>query len=534
MLPAVTNNNEPTSLEQLKDKWQNASQTHKLALVAGVCLLMAVLVSYNLAGKSDNWRPLFSNLPPNRASQVVEKLDEMGQPYRLGGDGSIILVPPTSVDRLRLELASAGLLENDSAGFELFESASLSRSDFSERVTYLRALQGELSTTIAAIPSVKKARVHLNLNKKAIFLDQQPEASAAVFVEMTAGAKLNENQIRGIISLVANSVEALDASRVTLFDSTGALQITGADLEQGSATPDGDAEDQSLRLTNLAQSFVDRILGPGKGLASVRVELDYDVRRVERESHDPGADGKGVPLHREDTSETFEGTKPNPAETDNGGPPVAVAEADGKEKPKYEQKSTKVDYAVSKTREILEEKPGGVARITASVVVDSNAGLTEEQLKDLAQGVKVAIGLNDTRGDMFELRALPFNREHIEAVNQEIAQAEQATEERNQLLLKVLSAVGGSAILGILVGLFVRRKKKREEVWMDVRVNELEGADEDPAALEEHLNLLLPAEEPDVIDESIDELLVRALEEVERDPESIARLLERWIAGENN
>ena len=68
---------------------------------------------------------------------------------------------------------------------------------------------------------------------------------------------------------------------------------------------------------------------------------------------------------------------------------------------------------------------------------------------------------------------------------------------------------------------------------MDVAVGQLEGG-EDQAALEEQLNLLLPAEEPDEVEESTDELLVRALEEVERDPESVARLLERWVAGEGN
>ena len=66
---------------------------------------------------------------------------------------------------------------------------------------------------------------------------------------------------------------------------------------------------------------------------------------------------------------------------------------------------------------------------------------------------------------------------------------------------------------------------------MDVAVGQLEGGD-DQAALEEQLNLLLPAEEPEEVEESTDELLVRALEEVERDPESVARLLERWVSGE--
>lgn len=521
-------------MEPLKEKWEEATPVQKLGVAAVICLILAVFVTYSLTSSDGNWKPLFSQLSATRASQIVEKLDEMGQPYRLGGDGSLILVPPTAVNRLRLELASAGLLEEDDQGFELFESASLSRSDFSERVTYLRALQGELASTIASIENVKKARVHLNLNRRPIFLDQKQQTSAAVYVEMALGSKLNENQIRGIISLVANSVEGLDPSRVTLFDSTGTLQVSGEELEDGSLSG-GDSKNQSEELSRLAQSMVDRILGPGKGLASVRVELDHKVRRVEKESHAPGGDGQGVPLHREDVSEVFEGTKPGGPADANGGPGVQVADTANGEKPKYQQQSSKVDFAVSRTTEVLEEKPGGVSRISASVIVDSNAGLTEEQLQDLALGVKTAIGLDDTRGDKFELRALPFNREHLELASQEIAAAEQEQAKEKELLLYMLAGVGGTAILGILIGLFLRRKRKRQEVWMDVAVDSMAAPEsEDMSALEEQLNLLLPAEEPEAEGESTDELLVRALEEVERDPASVARLLERWVEGDGH
>ena len=81
----------------------------------------------------------------------------------------------------------------------------------------------------------------------------------------------------------------------------------------------------------------------------------------------------------------------------------------------------------------------------------------------------------------------------------------------------------------------MNRKKKREEVWMDVNVDSLGdgGQEEDMEALEESLNLLLPAEEPEEEEESTDELLLKALEEVERDPASVARLIELWVEGDN-
>lgn len=523
--------NELTQAERMRERWEEASPTQKLALAAVLSMVLSVLCTYSLMSGPGEWKPLFSNLDVERASQVVEKLNEMGQPYRLGNNGSLILVPPTAVNRLRLELASAGILEQSDKGFELFEQASLSRSDFSEKVTYLRALQGELSATIASIQKVRKARVHLNLAKNSVFLDQSSQSSAAVYVEMSPGAQLNDKQIKGIISLVANSVEGLDAERVTLFDSTGSLQVSGGDLKEGSIGM-ASSDDRSAELSRLGQSMVDRILGPGKGFASVRVELDFNERRIERESHSPGADGAGVPLRQENTSEQFEGTRPNIAGGTEEQIPVEEVPANGgAQKPKYIQTSTKTDYAVSKTTEVLEEKPGGVARISASVIVDSNAGLTDEQLNDLAEGVKTAIGLQEERGDKFEIRALPFNREHLEAVEEEIVAAEQERAQQKQILLYILAGIGGTVVLSALVGLMLRRRRKRREIWMDVTVDQPDEEPEELDELEGHLDLLLPAEEPEQ-EPTTDKLLVRALEEVERDPASVARLLERWVEGD--
>ena len=387
----------PSQLESLKERWEDSSNVQKLGLAAILCLVLASATVWGVSSSSGDYKPLFGRMSPTRAGQVVEKLEEMGQPYRLGGDGTIVMVPPSALNRLRLELAATGLLEEKEQGFELFESASLSRSDFSERVTYLRALQGELSSTISSIDKVSKARVHLNLSERPLFLDQEQQTSAAIYLEMAPGAKLNDNQIRGIIALVANSVDSLEKEQVTLFDSTGAIHISGSDLDANNLSEE-DSEDHSQRLSKIAQSLVDRVLGPGRGLASVRVELNHDVRRVEKEFHQAGEDGEGVPIRREDTSELFEGTKPVEGAQEGVTTPQEIPNQQGFTQPKYTQTSTKVDFAVSKTTEFLEQKPGEIARISASVIVDSNVGLSEEQVTALAEGVKSAIGVRDDRG----------------------------------------------------------------------------------------------------------------------------------------
>ena len=533
MLEAIEH--QDSLLTNISDKWEDSSPNQKFGFATVICLILAVAIAWAMSGRTSDWRPISAGMSPSQTAEVVQKLEDMGQSYKLSADGSMVLVPAVSVHRLRLELAATGMMENGGKGFELFESASLSRSDFSERVTYLRAIQGELSNTISAVENIKKARVHLNLAKRAIFLDQKAESSAAIYVELRTGASLNQNQVKGIIHLVANSVEGLKIENVNLFDASGQLNVSGEDLDESKLSP-GDSDDRSARLTKIAQAMLDRILGPGKALANVQIEIDYETRRVERESNEAGKDGKEVALHREDRSETFEGTRPKPeASGEAGGPPVEVTENAGADKPKYSQTSSNVDYAVTKTRETIEERGGGVVRMSASIIVDSAAELTDKQLKDLALGVKTAIGFNKERKDQFEIRSLPFNREQMKEIEESMAQEALQKQSEKTTILYALAGAGGLAILAAIVGFFVKRKKSRSEVWVDVDVTQEPEfqSDDDLLALEDNIDFdLLTSKEPEPEEESHEELLLRALEEVERDPEAVARLIENWIEGD--
>ena len=156
-----------------------------------------------------------------------------------------------------------------------------------------------------------------------------------------------------------------------------------------------------------------------------------------------------------------------------------------------------------------------------------------EQLAALAQAVKVAIGLREERLDQFELQALPFNKDHLKQLDQEISEFEQKEADTQRLLMYALAGVGSTVLVGLILGLLMRGRKKRKKDWadMDISVDDMLSR-KDPAALEEKVNLLLPSVMPDAQDESTDDLLLRALEEVERDPESVARLIESWMGRE--
>ena len=397
-------------------------------------------------------------------------------------------MPAEDVQKLRIKLAGEGLTQNSTVGFELFENVSLSRSEFSERVTYLRALQGELNHTIEALAPVRRARVHLNLPQRPIFLDEKQNASAAIYVELETGSKLNENQIGGIVHLVANSVEGLQLSQVDVFDAAGSFHVNGGDLEEERKLG-GDGEERSRLLTQQAQKLVDRVVGPGNALATVQIEIDLETRTTERELAEPGGEGKGTLLRREERIEDFKGTKPsppqprvvspeNPGEPQNpGGPNVETVQTEaGQELPTYVQKVAKEDFAVNRIRERSEHRAGKTSRLTASILVDNSVGLSPQQLADLAEGVKSAIGFDERRGDVLNLKALPFNRSHLREFNEKLAQEELAESQAQQSLIYLLVGFASLVVIGLVTRALMQKRKRRKEVWMDVSIDNAAGS----------------------------------------------------------
>ena len=106
-------------------------------------------------------------------------------------------------------------------GFEIFDKQSLGITDFVQKVNYLRAMQGELSRTVASLSPVSAARVHLALPQKRLFKSEQQRVTASIIVKLAPGRALKETQVQGIVNLVAGSVEGLEPEYVTVVDAAG-------------------------------------------------------------------------------------------------------------------------------------------------------------------------------------------------------------------------------------------------------------------------------------------------------------------------
>ena len=105
-------------------------------------------------------------------------------------------------------------------------------SDFIQRTNYIRAIQGELSRTIAQLNGVKAARVMVVMPENKLLVNTvKGRATASVFVD-TGAMRLDRESVNSVRFLVANSVEGLLLEDVAVVDQRGnvlseELQETG-------------------------------------------------------------------------------------------------------------------------------------------------------------------------------------------------------------------------------------------------------------------------------------------------------------------
>ena len=155
-------------LLQLQNLLKNISVGKRIAifiLVIGSILGFVFLM--NWAGQPE-FHPLYTNLDSQDAGIILNRLKEQKIPYRISSNGNTILIPQEHIYETRISLASEGLPQGGSIGFEIFDNTKFGMSEFAQNVNYQRALQGKLARTINGFAEVDSSRVHIVMPEKSL------------------------------------------------------------------------------------------------------------------------------------------------------------------------------------------------------------------------------------------------------------------------------------------------------------------------------------------------------------------------------
>ncbi|MEY3125116.1 MAG: hypothetical protein RLZZ573_1636, partial [Pseudomonadota bacterium] len=153
-MPHSTGNNKMPSVATiplnptLGQRMSGMDQGLLLRLALGIVLFVAIAAIGLFMGRQSDWRVLYSNLADKDGGAVIAQLGTLNVPYKYAEGGGAILVPSDRVHDVRLKLASLGLPKGSVNGFEMMESNRFGMTQFQERLTFQRGLEGELTRTI--------------------------------------------------------------------------------------------------------------------------------------------------------------------------------------------------------------------------------------------------------------------------------------------------------------------------------------------------------------------------------------------------
>ena len=460
--------------------WQALAQLsaqQKLGLIVAVALAAALLVGAWIWTRTPDYRVLFTNLDDRDGGAILAALQQMNVPYKLG-EGGAILVPASQVHEARLELAAQGLPKGGLVGFELMENPKLGASQFQEQVNYQRALEGELARTVQSIAAVQAARVHLAIPRPSVFLREREKPSASVLVHLYPGRSLDAAQVNAIVHLVSSSVPELQPKNVTVIDQRGTLLSSNAD-PMTAAGLDPSQLKYRTELENLYARRIEAILAPIVGASNLRAQVsaDVDFSHVEKtaETYKPnGTPAEAAVRSQHVVESTGEGAPAAagiPGALSNQPPGNATAPLEAapakKDSPATPppvtaplvptRKESTTNYEVDKTVTYTRSPSGVVRRLSAAVVVNYRTvpgadgkmemkPLSAEELAQITNLVKEAIGFDEKRGDTVNVVNSPFTAPEEEPAPAEVPLWKQpqtlslATEVGKHLLFAALAA----------------------------------------------------------------------------------------------
>ena len=366
-----------------------------MILVVGLAAAGLIFAVAQWAG-APTWVPAFTGVPLESVSAMTDKLDQSGVKYKLERGGADIMVAATDLAKARVALAKGGLPNSGRPGLELFDQPSWGMTDFTQRINYRRALEGELERTISKIRGIDNAQVHLVLHETDGFAGGDKPTEASVVLKLKGES--DPETVKGIAHLVASSVEGLTSEHLTIVNDAGRLLSEAVEtnsptgLTSRQLTMQRELEDY---MRTKAEKIVAQMVGSQNMRVQVSAAMSFD--HVERTS--AAVDPEKQVVSAEQKAEITPGAQGGAA-----------------------QNNSSTTYENTKTTESFVAAPGAVKRLTVAVLVADRVPAaapnakaqpapqprSAEELRQIETMVRNAVGADSARGDVVSVVSVPF------------------------------------------------------------------------------------------------------------------------------
>jgi len=509
----------------------------QVAIIAVGVLVTGAVFGISQWATKPTMVPLYADVPVAQVRKVTDKLTELAIPHELDNTGTTILVASTDLVKARVDLAAEAMPGTGRPGLELFDKPSWGMTDFTQKVNYRRALEGELERSIGTLTNVEAVQVHLALEDDKLFKENERHSKASVTLTMAGGATPKPETVHGIASLVASSVGGLEPEHVTIVDARGQALTMQDEGSVAGLTSRQLAVQREVEtyMQEKADKLLSSLVGPGNARVQVSAAINFD--KVERTTQ--AVDPEKQALSTEQKSEVT---------------PSSPQQGAG-----YTQTAT--SYENTRSVENFSGAIGNVKKLTVAVLVADKVVRADgadaataaapptvttrsaEELTRIETLMRSALGVDSTRGDMISVVSAPFDIPVPTVVKQDSVVAPDLMA-RLQTNPKPIVAIAALVVLLIIAVLTLSALKPKKSATSDTANRTLPpntGYPELPASTQMQAAMQAAAEMEQMqrqVDERRQVVLPpttttpereQALATVEQRPDAAIRVTKNWL-----
>ncbi len=488
----------------------------KMMILIGTILILGITTGSILYISRPEYVVLYKDLSLKESGEIVKNLDELKVKYKIKDEGTI-LVPKEAINKIKMDLSTKGVPSAKFSYEDILNKNNMFMSDDEKQKAFNYALQNQLASVIEEIPSVKKALVNLSIPQSSDFIleENKKDAKASVFIEVQEGELLDKESVDGIATLIANSVEGLDAKNVTIHDSKG--KVLNQNDENESFASANQLELQNKVKKDIEKSvseFLSSVYGYGNVSIMASVKLNFDTDITESKEYKPPVEGEenGIVRSLDESNEVLK-------DNSNGGVPgtdtnteeVPVYQQAGDASSDYNKSHKIVNYEINEIARKVEKAKGQIQDITVAVILNSEIlegkELSDEKKKEIAKLVSAATGL-DTKA--VEVYAQSFNTDIADALKDTSKSSKGSLPMWAIILLIVVILI---PIIGAIIYFIIKKRKEKEAIET------------------EPVSLSVPEEQLEELELDIKESgYKKSIENfVEKKPEIVSQLLKSWL-----
>lgn len=410
-------------MEQLLSFFNNLNKQQKMTVIGGVGALFAFLVFIIVYTKINNSTKRYSEIIATSLSQtevanVSAELESLKIPFSVDGRDNNLTLRTSSefINIAKIKLITSEALSNKHNGWEIFDKSNIGTTKFENKIKYLQALEGELSRSVESLSTVLSASIKIAFPKETLFVSKKKPVTASAVLRIRDGMRLTGKQATGIKNFIASAIPELDTENIKLINQEGEL------LEESPFDTENSKYDYQVkykkklekRLEGNIIELVEPIVGAGKIVAKVTVDLSFIKKNIQQEIYDPEGTIRSQQTNESSSLESNKKEKKNSE-------PGAANNINGNNNKndsilssgKKDTESITTNFEISK--KIISQTDGAYAtlnRVAVAVTFDATIldGVTNrgEYILNIEEIVKNAVAFKSERGDSVTVKSFKF------------------------------------------------------------------------------------------------------------------------------